>query len=325
MPSTVTHTYFSKDVYERLNKKTKDKINTEYLKVFSQGPDVLFFHNSFNFKESKALRRLGVITHKNKTRLFFNNLITYIKDNKLTNNKEVISLLYGFILHYTLDYTIHPFVIYKTGKFDRKDKRTYKYNGLHNDMEVFFDCYLINNYESMPPKKFNINKFCFPIDNFSKETILAIDNVFKTTFKKNNIGNEYLKSYIIMKKLYRLLRYDRYGFKRKIYNIIDFITPKHVLNKKNIAYSMKYKRKIHYMNLEKKEWNHPIYKQELYNYSLIELYDIAIKKAINIIERTNDLIFNKKSMEDINNIFQNLSYTTGKDCELKIKEKYFEF
>lgn len=41
MPSSVTHSYFSVDVYNRIDKNIKNKLknNIEDLKTFSQGPD----------------------------------------------------------------------------------------------------------------------------------------------------------------------------------------------------------------------------------------------------------------------------------------------
>lgn len=41
MPSSVTHSYFASDVYNKF--KNKSKINLNYLKVFGQGPDPYFF------------------------------------------------------------------------------------------------------------------------------------------------------------------------------------------------------------------------------------------------------------------------------------------
>lgn len=41
MPSSVTHSYFASDIYNKF--KNKSKINLNYLKVFGQGPDPYFF------------------------------------------------------------------------------------------------------------------------------------------------------------------------------------------------------------------------------------------------------------------------------------------
>ena len=58
MPSSVTHSYFASDVYNKF--KNKSKINLNYLKVFGQGPDPYFFYDfhllakrSFSFRSTQ--------------------------------------------------------------------------------------------------------------------------------------------------------------------------------------------------------------------------------------------------------------------------------
>jgi hypothetical protein len=50
-------------------------------------------------------------------------MINYIKDNNLYNDDDVLSYLYGYINHYVLDKTIHPYVRYKTGVFKKKNQK----------------------------------------------------------------------------------------------------------------------------------------------------------------------------------------------------------
>ncbi len=325
MPCSVTHTYFAKDVYDRLDKNIQKKINFKMLKTFAQGPDVLFFYNITNLKKGKEIREFGKYVQKNKTQDFFINLIKYITDNKLHNNKEVMSFLYGFIMHYSLDKTIHPFIFYKTGIFHKNKKETYKYNGLHLDMETYIDCYMIYNNEKSIPKKFKLHNFFYNVDEFSNDVINTIDYVFNTTFEKDNIGAIYYKSIKHMKTFTRLFRYDPLGTKKVFYKYIDFISLKRFLKKEPLSYCVHHKRKIHYLNLEKKKWNHPKDENEIYNYSFIELYSIALKDAIKIINSVNSVIYKKRSISDLKTIFPNLSYTAGKECTTKLKSKYFEF
>ena len=53
MPSSVTHSYFASDVYNKF--KNKSKINLNYLKVFGQGPDPYFF---YDFHLSRKAKRI---------------------------------------------------------------------------------------------------------------------------------------------------------------------------------------------------------------------------------------------------------------------------
>ena len=46
----------------------------------------------------------------------------YRKENNLENNNDVLTFLYGYIMHYALDTKVHPYVIHKAGIFNKKKK-----------------------------------------------------------------------------------------------------------------------------------------------------------------------------------------------------------
>ena len=178
MPSSLTHSYFAIDVYNKLDNVCKNKIkNLDYLKIFAQGPDLLYFFNSLT-KGNIKIRKLGSYCHKHKTKDFFVNLVTNIKEDNLQNNSEVMSFLYGYISHFVLDSVVHPFVYYKTGIFDRCRKETYKYNGLHGEMEYYLDVYMIFQKEKMEAKYFKGHKYFKKITSFDSNLASTIDIVF---------------------------------------------------------------------------------------------------------------------------------------------------
>ena len=95
MPSFVSHIELSKDVSDKL---CFDNVLTRYASTYSLGGDLCRF--------SKCRR----LSHRKKKEEFIFNMINYIKENKLTDNKEVMGILYGHISHYIMDDTMHPLV-----------------------------------------------------------------------------------------------------------------------------------------------------------------------------------------------------------------------
>ena len=326
MPSTMTHSYFAIDIYNNLNSKYKNNIsNLDQLKLFSQGSDPFMFYNYFIGKKAKYYKNIQHILHTTKTQDFFINLINYINNNNLNNNKEVLTYLYGNICHYFLDLYTHPFIIYKTGSFNKNNKETYKYNAKHQEMEYYIDIYLIEKREKINAKNFKIYNHIFKYSKFSKELIDTINNVIKETYNIENIAKPYIKSIKQMKNFFRIINYDKLGIKKNIYSIIDNITPNSTIKLKELSYHNQY-NSTNYLNLEKNTWNHPTNKHETYTYSFLDLYEIAQKEATNAIIKVTDMLnsqnINKPKLEKI---FKNLSYTTGKSCSKKLTLKHFEY
>jgi len=326
MPSSMTHNYFMRDVYNKLDKIIRNKIVLEDAKTFSQGPDIFYFYNMCIGKKSKNYRNQGNYMHKHKVNLYFKNMISYILNNNLQNDSQCVSFLYGSIAHFVLDSIVHPFVFYKTGVFVKGKPETYKYNGLHQEMEYYLDAYMIFQNEKQEAKDFKMYNYLLNNDKISDNTINMIETVIKHNYVYTNMGKIYEKCIKDMKKFYKIFNYDHYGIKKFAYSLLDIITPKKFIRKKKFSFYLTHNEKKHYLNLDKNEWNHPCSLYERYNYSFIELYVIAIDKACNIIKEVNDILDSDRiDNNKIENLFNNLSYTTGKDCDNSLKMRYFEF
>lgn len=327
MPSSMTHSYFAKDVYNKLNDTSKKRISKslENLKLYAQGPDSYYFYNLIMTKKGSNIRNFGTYMHKNNTQDYFINTINYIHEHNLKNNSEVMAYLYGFICHYILDSTIHPLVTYKTGIFYKKDPSTYKYNGLHYEMEYFIDIYMIFQNEKIEAKYFKLSKYFNKILKLNKELENMINYTIKETYKLDNMASNYLKSANDLRRFFKIYNYDRFGIKKVIYQIVDFVSPSSYRHKKPLSFNVKHNKKIHYLNLEKNSWNHPMDINETYNYSFIELYRISIDKTVKIINQINEILDTKYDEQKLKTLLPNISYATGKDCNNKEKMQYFEF
>lgn len=320
MPCTFTHAFFSEEIYNNI----KDYCNLEDLKTFSQGPDPFSFYNLVSLKKRKRYDKLSYIVQNKKTKIFFINIITYIKENNLQNDKQVMSFLYGFICHYFLDKTTHPFIIYKSGKFKKNVKSTYKYNGKHHETEVYIDNYLINKYKLKNFKNFKIHEYSFNNQKFSNELKKTIDYTFYNTFKIKEVSGIYEKSLKQMMCFFKYFRYDKTKIKKVIYSIIDLITPDNFDKIIITSYNVELNNNNHYLNTNNKVWNHPTDINEKYNYSFKELYLTSKKDCLNAIKEVNKVLYEKKNILILNKVFLNLSYSTNKDCNLNLKNKYFE-
>lgn len=328
MPSSVTHSYFCSDVYDKCRKnikiKLKDTIN--YFKVFAQGPDPYFFYDFHLSKRSKSVYQINRAMQHSRVNNHFIKLINYINEKNYYSNGQVMAYLYGQICHFSLDTTLHPYIIYNVGSFDKKDSNSYKYNGLHEEMEYYIDCYLIFQREKISPRRYKSYRELFNIGKFNDALMTTIDDVVKEVYDFDNVSDIYYKSIMDMKKFYHVFNYDRFGVKRVVYSVMDLICGNRCVKKKELSFFVNPKEKLYYLNNDKNTWNHPCDINEKYDLSFTELYAKAIKRATSIIEEVDDMLCNKYiDNNKLQKLFGNLHYGTGKDCDLNLKYKYFKF
>ncbi len=322
MPASVTHAYFAKDVYDVLPKEIKSNLSVDRCRMFGQSTDAFMFYNLFSLFPGKKIRKFQYYFHTNHTQSFFIHLLEYMRDNDI-HDQDTYSFLVGFICHYVLDSTLHPFVVYKTGYMEKGKPSTYQYNNMHAFMETFIDNDMIRRREKTNPYQFDIGKFCFQLKPFSNELNQAIRYSFLSTFEMDHMDKIYFKSLKQMKNALLFFRKDRYGIKKFGYKMVDKITPKWTYRFEAISYHYPLEDKNNYLNSSHKLWRNPIQYNLTSNESFLDLYLKAIRKAKVIVCASFDYLDGKEI--DLEQIFPNISYVTGLDCNNHKELKYFEF
>lgn len=162
MPAIYAHETFGLNSLNLLDNETKEIINinlTQY-KLGLQGPDLFFYYRPYL---RCNINKLAFTLHNNPVNEFLQKASTLIK-SKGINSKEFAYVL-GFICHFTLDSTCHPYIT--------KEVNELKFN--HIEMEGEFDKFLLI--------KDNINPLSFPAHNmvpYDKLTVNTISNVYNT-------------------------------------------------------------------------------------------------------------------------------------------------
>lgn len=322
MPATAAHAFFAKDVYDILPNDIKENLNVSRIKMFAQSTDSLMFYNLLSIIPGKKIRMFQKQFHRNQTQEFFINLLKYIKESE-KKDKDTLSFLYGFITHYALDSTIHPYIFYKTGYFDKSKPNSYKYNNIHTFMETFIDNDMIRRRYNINPYKFNFSKFCFDIKPFSNNLNQTINYTFYNTFKIKNMDKIYYKSLKQMNFFIKYFRQDKYGIKKNIYKFFDSFTSQRTFRLEALSYHYPLNDRHNFLNLNNKMWRNPTTYDLTSTESFVDLYLKAIKISKILICASFDYL-NDKDI-DLEKIFDNTSYVTGLNCESKKELKYFEF
>lgn len=312
MPATYTHHLFTKDVYKSLDIQIQNKLDYNLFLLFGKSFDALFFYKS----------HLGTFAHQNHANLYFQNIIKYIRQYQLNQNPQVLAYLYGSICHYVLDSTVHPFIYYYGGKYDKNDKKAKKYLGKHDYIESMIDAILAKERMMKPIYKCHIGKDIFPRLTFSSDLKKIIDFVYDDTFKVKSGSKIYIRSYKNYRFIFKHGMLSRWGIKKLFYILIDWF---HFLPIKlqNFCYYIP-KLDVQVLNLDHKKWVYPVDKKISYHYSFYDLYDVAIVKAIKLITLLDQSIDKdektiRKALKEVGN----LHYGTGVNENRSVTMKYF--
>ena len=316
MPSIVTHYLFAKDVLNHNN--LKEKVSISHYLIFAQSFDNLFYYKFLTPWQGKEIRDFGEDAQTEKVNLYFENILDYITDHHLEKDKEVLSYFYGSLCHYMLDSHCHPFVIYHAG-LPLLNK---KYRGRHEKIEVGLDAYMYQKKTNKDLYKERIANTLLPKIKFSQELKDTMDNVFKKTFSKEDIGTIYEQSTHTGNLLLKVGVTDRTGLKKALYTIKDVLIPH---KKRKYQYLSFHVTKIEpeLANVNHNVWYHPVTKDKSTK-SFEDLYNDALKKTENIINETEKYFKKQISKEELLSLIGNNSYTTGLPCDNINEMKYFK-
>ena len=107
MPSTYAHYCFGKAVYRRLPQEIQEEIKA-YSPLYMtglHGPDILFYYKPL---KSNAINRIGYGMHGRPADEFFKK--AWMRARELPEGRGGFAYLYGFICHFALDHSCHPYI-----------------------------------------------------------------------------------------------------------------------------------------------------------------------------------------------------------------------
>ena len=297
MPSYISHAIMMEKLYmDHYNDKKifKNELKLNDLKTYSLGTDLA--------TSSLILRHNP---HREYTQDFFLFMAKYIKDNNLTGNDNIISLLYGHIAHYFLDINAHPFIYYI-----EKSNQNFTLIPSHHLIEGYLDSYLSK--KILKKDIMSLNESYFNKGCITKEASLLLERIYQKIYHVKFISLSYKKTLMIFSVLERILKSGLFT-KRDLYKITGLMN---YLNKNKLNINdLSNENYLYYQN--------PTSGEYLRN-SFLELFYKSIYETLNAIDNVNLYLYNNKSLDELKIVFNNLSYDTGLKCEYGNKMIYIK-
>lgn len=137
MPALVAHNYFCKEVLASSKKEIQNLIanNTGAFYLGAQGPDIFF---TMHFEKNKR-KELGSFLHQKKIFEAFNAMAEHAKTEQ---DPAFTAYLFGYLCHYSLDVSVHPYVRYYEEQLFKIKPMDKKYEK-HLRLESGFDLVII--------------------------------------------------------------------------------------------------------------------------------------------------------------------------------------
>ena len=130
MPAIYAHHAFGREVKKKLSGTIRSLIRRypDYYEIGLQGPDILFF---YKFWEKNSVNETGYRIHEEPASLFFNRGRKILQEKGITGPE--CAYLCGFLCHFMLDSTCHPYV----------SEQMEKHKVGHVELETEFDKFVL--------------------------------------------------------------------------------------------------------------------------------------------------------------------------------------
>ncbi|GEM_PF-568220 len=340
MPAHITHNIFADDVIEKtiqlniqsgqahnpltgsLLDRDSGKISGDFgcfFHIGCQGPDI-FYHNRrlrpSGLKFGQLLHRRG---YGSFVRIFLEKTCEKPARSE-TERKELLerfAFILGFVTHAILDRHTHPFINYFSGWVDPSKPQTRRYFRCHAFLERIIDVMLLKEKREQDILHYDFFSTFFCGEDFPPSLIRPYYETLKYVFP-NELKEEYS---VAVKRLNNAYR-DSIFF----YKITDPRNPRLIAELENLdlegekksrrlalVHPIELKTDIDFLNLNHKKWCNPCDCSNKRSESFLELYDMALKETMPLVERIIFLLDSvwKKDTDESTKILDEIEVAIG--------------
>ena len=273
MPACLTHYHFAKNVLARLSQEEGQGIQECPFYWGAQGPDFLFCHRYLPWMKGRDLRDYGDKLHsETKPSQTFQSLRNFLERHK---DPAYRSYVLGFVCHYALDSTAHPYVNDLAAHL-RKTRPWETQSTMHGEVEASLDAIILRRETGMLPSQVNVKQM-FPKSESAQRRIAKLyHSVLLSACGEDVPEGELLRATNDAHFVFSLLN-DRTGLKRQVFQRVEKGKPSLVTSH---IVPITEEDGVDFANIQHSPWGDPPSKQ-----SFFDLFDQAIELAKQLITR----------------------------------------
>lgn len=312
MPGFTSHYLFGKKARSKMDESPLLTAVRRYPCTYNlglQGPDIFFYH----LPSVASKREVGNLAHKKHTGEFLINMASLAAYNPDPAEIECgVAYLAGFLGHYAMDMTCHPFIYARTGFTGTNDK---KYFGRHCSLETDIDSAFLHRELNIRPSDFS-KKNTIDISSMEAKVICGLlSDSFRETYgfagrvSRRTAAHAIKSMQDITEKLH-----DAHGFRRTLARRIEEYTLGYPWLSGMIELELGYAHKDP-CNLKHDTWKSPWEPDIKRNESFYDLADRALEIYLDMCSYPERILVEKRrfiAQDDVPDIIrQGHSYLSG--------------
>lgn len=279
MPGLITHNIVANQIIDRISTDNK----AAFL-LGSLGPDMCYFHRAMPWQKGPT-RAYGKKIHYMQPNALFNCMNELLLIN---NDPAIKSFVEGFMCHYALDSTAHPFVYWSIPKY--KSYKSVKYNDgfIHNFIEYKLDALILMERSGKKVKDIDFGSV-IPTDRKAVDAAAYVMSyVINKLFSDNTVTQKtFIQAYADLSYNTHLLQNSSkftkgaISFFEKLLHIGPILSP---LFWGDPDYS------YDYMNLSHCYWYNLNEPETMLNYSYLTLADVAVDYTCELVTKLRNAL-----------------------------------
>ncbi len=246
MPACITHHLFAHNVLQDLSEKSDMDLPAYYWGA--QGPDFLFCHRYFPWMKGRSLKAYGNDLHSAaKPSATLNAMRSFLEHH---DEKTYRSYIYGFICHYALDSTAHPYVN-ALAEALQKERANETVGTMHGEIESALDAIVLRHETGKLPSEVPLGKMFPKSEPVQRRIAKLYREVIFQVFSKDVPEEELLRATEDAHFVFSCLT-DRTGLKKLFFDKLE-AGKAHVVSSHFVPLTER--DDVDYANLQQEEWH----------------------------------------------------------------------
>jgi len=244
MPACLTHYYFAKNVLEGLSEK--NEINQCAYFWGAQGPDFLFCHRYFPWMKGRTLKTYGSRLHETKPSMTLNAMREFLKQH---SDLSYRSYVLGFLCHYALDSTAHPYINALAAELAQARPNETP-STMHGEIEAALDAIVLRHETGKLPSEVSLGKMFPKNEGVQRRIARLYRDVLFRIYGADVSEEELLRAAKDAHFVFSCLT-DRTGLKKRAFDLLENGRPHYVSSH---IVPLTERDDVDYANLRQEEW-----------------------------------------------------------------------